>query len=57
MLIMTAQERAEAARESRKRDAKGQDVRQHNGARPKVHQSAKDKARADRRAWRHEIGE
>ena len=57
MLIMTAQERAEALRASRKRAEKGADVSQHNGARPKVHGSAKDKARQDRRSWRHDIGE
>lgn len=55
MLIMTAKELAAARYDSRKREAKGADVSQHNGARPLVHRSAKDKARADRRSWRREL--
>jgi hypothetical protein len=52
---MTAKELAAARYDSRKREAKGADVSQHNGARPLVHRSAKDKARADRRSWRREL--
>jgi hypothetical protein len=55
LTIMTAGQAAAARRAANRRAAKGEDVRFHNGARSKPHLSARDKARRDRRSWRHDL--
>jgi hypothetical protein len=54
-IVLTAAENGDIRRAALRRAVMGTDVSRHRGARSKVHLTAKDKLRGDRRAWRRDL--